>query len=316
MKSFLSSFYGKISTIFLLLLLVLGAAQIWITVQSCIKFMEEAEHKVNLPLVEKLAVDLAPFMTNGVDREGIESSISVVMAIHPEIEVYILDEKGMILDFFARPGKSLTQTKVDIQPVSQFIKEGGTMPVKGDYPCHPNCQKVFAAAPVIISGFTQGYLYVIYGNEHSHTALGMVLDTYVGRATLKIGLLTILIAGIIGLTLFFLLTKRFNLMTDAVQKFEKGDLNQRIPVGANDEVGQLAGAFNQMADTIVSNIDEMKTKDKLRRDLVANISHDLRSPLAAIQGYLETILIQEPKLPEAKRRQLLETIFNLSLIHI
>ena len=310
MRKIFSSFYGKISAIFLVLLLILGSAQVWITVQSCISFMEEAEYKVSLPLVEKLAVDLTPLLKDGINRPGIEAAIGDIMVIHPEIEIFILDENGVILDYFVKPGKSLAQNAVDIRPVSSYLKSGSDMPIKGDYPCHPNCQKVFAAAPVRIGGFTNGFLYVIYGNEHSHTALGMVLDTYVGRATLKIVLLTILVAGVIGLTLFSLLTKRFNRMTVAVQKFEKGDLKQRINIRSNDEIGQLAGAFNQMADTIVNNIDEMRTKDKLRRDLVANISHDLRSPLAAIQGYLETILMREPNLPEEKRRRLLETIFK------
>lgn len=309
MRSFFSTFYGKISTIFMILLVVLGAAQVMITVQSCISFMEEAEYKVSLPLVEKLAVDLQPYMENGIDRASIERAIGDVLVLHPDVEVYILNESGRILEFFMGPGKTLAQQSVDIHPVSQFIESSGGMPMKGDYPCHPDCQKVFAAAPVNIGG-SNGYLYAIYGNEHSHTALGMVLDTYVGRATLKVVLFTLFFAGLIGLTLFSLVTKRFNRMTEAVQKFEQGDLNQRIKIQANDEIGQLAGAFNQMADTIVSNIDEMKTKDKLRRDLVANISHDLRSPLASIQGYLETILMREPKLPEEKRRKLLETIFN------
>ncbi len=65
-----------------------------------------------------------------------------------------------------------------------------------------------------------------------------------------------------------------------------------------------------MADTIVKNIDEIKTMDNLRRELVANVSHDLRTPLATIQGYIETILIKSETLSEEERKKYLHTIFN------
>ncbi len=58
------------------------------------------------------------------------------------------------------------------------------------------------------------------------------------------------------------------------------------------ELGEFADSYNDMADTIVKNIEEIKTMDNLRRELVANVSHDLRTPLATIQGYIETILIK------------------------
>ena len=50
-----------------------------------------------------------------------------------------------------------------------------------------------------------------------------------------------------------------------------------------------------MADTIVENMEELRTKEDLRRELIANVLHDLRSPLSSIQGYLETIMIKEKK---------------------
>ena len=63
-----------------------------------------------------------------------------------------------------------------------------------------------------------------------------------------------------------------------------------------------------MASTIDSNIDEIKNNDRLRRDLIANISHDLRSPLASVQGYLETIMIKEEKLSPKELWEYLEIV--------
>jgi signal transduction histidine kinase len=87
-----------------------------------------------------------------------------------------------------------------------------------------------------------------------------------------------------------------------------GRYRKKIALKSQDEIGQLNGAFNKMAATIDANIEEIKNNDRLRRDLIANISHDLRSPLASVQGYLETILIKEEKLSPAERKNYLEIV--------
>lgn len=99
-------------------------------------------------------------------------------------------------------------------------------------------------------------------------------------------------------------------IVSVIRKFKEGDLNARINVKSKGELREVADSFNEMADTIVKNIDEMKTMDNLRRELVANVSHDLRTPLATIQGYIETILIKADSLSEEERIKYMQTIFN------
>jgi signal transduction histidine kinase len=95
-----------------------------------------------------------------------------------------------------------------------------------------------------------------------------------------------------------------------VKEFENGRYDQRIHVTAQDEIGKLANTFNHMADTIAANMDNLKQTDKLRRELVANVSHDLRSPLASIQGYIETILMKRDTLAPEELQGYLETILT------
>ncbi|MDA0746200.1 MAG: HAMP domain-containing sensor histidine kinase, partial [bacterium] len=100
-----------------------------------------------------------------------------------------------------------------------------------------------------------------------------------------------------------------------VQKFAQGDYPQRVLVHSRDEIGQLGIAFNQMADTIISSMEKIRQNDVLRRELIANISHDLRSPLASIQGYLETVLMKESTLSLEQRRRFLNTVYhNVSML--
>jgi signal transduction histidine kinase len=61
-----------------------------------------------------------------------------------------------------------------------------------------------------------------------------------------------------------------------------------------------------MADTIVTNMEALKRNDRLRRELVANVSHDLRSPLASIRGYLETVLMKGDELPPEQQARFLD----------
>ena len=71
---------------------------------------------------------------------------------------------------------------------------------------------------------------------------------------------------------------------------------------------ELATTFNQMADTINDNMEKLKAHDKLRQELVSNVSHDLRTPLAIIHGYTETLMIKEQELSVEERRQYLSNI--------
>ena len=71
------------------------------------------------------------------------------------------------------------------------------------------------------------------------------------------------------------------------------------------ELAILSRTFNRMADTILENIDELKKVDSLRRELIANVSHDLRSPLAIISGYIETLMIKDDKLFSGRKKEIL-----------
>jgi signal transduction histidine kinase len=95
-----------------------------------------------------------------------------------------------------------------------------------------------------------------------------------------------------------------------IRDFQKGNLRARIKLKSKGELQEFAQSFNDMADTIVTNIDEIKRMDNMRRDLVANVSHDLRTPLSVISGYIETILIKDDKISPEERKKYLNTILS------
>jgi signal transduction histidine kinase len=93
-------------------------------------------------------------------------------------------------------------------------------------------------------------------------------------------------AGGVALFLTLLLSKSIlgpiGALTFAARRMEKGDLNSRVDVRSEDELGELASAFNAMADGL-------KRLEQLRRNMVTDVAHELRTPLSNVRGYLEAI---------------------------
>ncbi|HEX9842137.1 MAG TPA: HAMP domain-containing sensor histidine kinase, partial [bacterium] len=207
--------------------------------------------------------------------------------------------------------RGLRRTQVETAPIRAFIAPKGklTLPIYGDDPRSAKESKPFSAAPIRI-GSELGYLYLILGGEQYESIAHMVESSYIIRNSIISLLITFLLIGIVGLAVFFLLTKRLRRILSVVRAFERGDYGKRMAETPRDEIGQLARAFNDMAAKVESTLEDMRRSDQLRRELVANVSHDLRSPLASVQGYLETLLIKDERLDAAERRRFVEIIHN------
>jgi len=100
-------------------------------------------------------------------------------------------------------------------------------------------------------------------------------------------------ASFLALLLTLLLSRRIvgplESLTTAARRMEQGDLRQRVEARGDDELGQLARAFNAMAESVARN-------EMLRRQMVSDVAHELRAPLTNVRGYLEFMLdgVMEP----------------------
>jgi signal transduction histidine kinase len=99
-----------------------------------------------------------------------------------------------------------------------------------------------------------------------------------------------------ALLVFRLLTRRLQRLAQAIEAFRAGRFREPVRLGwardDGDEIDRLAAGFVQMAAHMTRQIGELESHDRQRRELLANVSHDLRTPLALMQGYLETLLLQ------------------------
>jgi len=158
-------------------------------------------------------------------------------------------------------------------------------------------------------GSPVAYLYVTIGTS-DQADLSSVKQSYILSALLRSLLLSGGVVLVVGLLLIFVLTRNIRKLSDGVQQLREGDLTTRVHINTGDEIGQLGTAFNEMAEQIETSVETLSRNDNLRRELVANISHDLRTPLASIEGYTETILLKEHLLSIEERKMYLQTILK------
>ena len=76
----------------------------------------------------------------------------------------------------------------------------------------------------------------------------------------------------------WLITNKLNVIVNGIQQFQSGNLEARIAVKNNNELDTIGLAFNEMADTLAKNIQELKETDEFRKELISNVSHDLQNP--------------------------------------
>jgi len=313
MKSLFTGLFGRISAIFLVLLLLLSLAQLWLSVQSARKFSHEADQSLNRGLARNLAIPFQPALAGGLDEGAVSVLLHDLMLYNPRVEIYLLDSAGRILAHFD-DGRSLEADRVPLAPIAAFLSEGGSppLPLYGLDPRHPSDSKPFSAAPITIGG-EPGYLYLILGGEQYQSIVAMMEKSYIIKGSILSLGATFVLISLAGLLVFFLLTKRLRGMSGVVRAFESGDHTRRVHDDSLDEIGQLARAFNEMADRIEATLERLRASDVMRRELIANVSHDLRSPLSSIQGYLETLLMKEDSLPPRERQDFLQIIHGNTL---
>ena len=108
-------------------------------------------------------------------------------------------------------------------------------------------------------------------------------EAFVEAVNRSLGL-AILIAGSVAIALILILLhptlRLIEALTNAARHMMLGDLTQRVTVRSRDEIGQLGDSFNEMADSL-------ERIERLRRNMVSDVAHELRTPLSSIRGYME-----------------------------
>ena len=271
------------------------------------QFRATANQKLNQNLAQNLVDDKRIVRDGKIDIDVLKQTFMEYMSINPDIEIYYLDLQGKIRSYSAEPGK-VKRNSVGIEPIKAFLSGSTQLPLLGDDPRSHHRQKAFSVTVIPNAKQPEGYLYVVLQGEE-FTAAQQAQSSYQLLSLATPGLIASLVSGLlIGLFIFRRLTLRLKTLQEKVTLFTQNDFRQpslfdHAEQGGGDEIVELENRFHQMGEHIAEQWSALVQQDQLRREMIANISHDLRTPLAAIQGYLETIVLKGNRLSNDQRQR-------------
>jgi signal transduction histidine kinase len=138
----------------------------------------------------------------------------------------------------------------------------------------------------------------------------MVIGSYILGLSIRSIVIILIVSAFVGLFFIWFITRKLNVIVQGIREFQSGNFNARIPVESNDELDNIGLVFNEMAGTISKNIQKLKETDEFRKELISNVSHDLRTPVASIQGYAETLLLKSKTIAPEESTKYLEIIYS------
>lgn len=308
--SVFSRLYWQVSAIFMLILIVFGGITLYISIQSAQSYSVEVNQKLNWDLAANTVSVIKPQLQNGeVNKDAIAEIMHSMMVINPSVEVYLLDAGGEILTYVA-PDKVVKLDRVSLDPITRFLNDAHRGLIYGDDPRNPGEKKIFSAAAITDGNRTTGYIYIVLASQEYVSAAQMVIGSYILGLSIRSVIVIFLVSALVGLLFIWLITRKLNVIVKGIQQFKSGNLNARIPVTNRNELDTIGLVFNGMADTISQNIRELKDTDEFRKELISNVSHDLRTPVASIQGYAETLILKKDSLSNADQLKYLDVIYS------
>jgi signal transduction histidine kinase len=159
-------------------------------------------------------------------------------------------------------------------------------------------------AAIFVDGVPVGTVAVLLGRP----PMGMIVREMAPTMALVGGSVLIVGSALIALFVFGPARGRLKQLQEATVRFGAGDLTARAPDRGGDEVAALARSFNQMGDELASRAKALEASDKARRQVLADVSHELMTPLTAMRGYIETLRMKELGLDDQTRDRYLHII--------
>lgn len=320
LKSISNRLIVKLGLSFLVIILFMSLVYMLLTFFLVERFYSQTTQRLNINvanhLIEEKFRDASPFLENGeVNKALFDDIMHDMMSVNRAIEVYLLNETGeilysVVLDH-SNPYKPLK--KVSLVPVKQFLANRNRY-VLGEDPREANKRKIFSAA-AFEKNNRKGYIYIILASQQFHEVCATLFKDYFVALSLRSTLITMVFAVLCGSLLVWFLTKSLRVVIYHVNEFRQGHWCSRIPAAAQSDLSVLALTFNDMAQTIANHIQEKEALMRFRKELIANVAHDLRTPLTAIRGYVETLTMREERMEAADRREFMAVI-EKSALHL
>jgi len=281
------------------------------------------QQRVSMEVTQRLNLGLARYIVdhqpgpllaaNGEPERALLMKMAMdVMMTNPAVEVYVLDSKGTIVGH-ALDGANVRMNAVDLRPIHALLGDLShvELPVLGDDPSAPGSRNVFSTTMIAdASGKAHGYLYIVLRGKASQWLTEESSRSRVMRETTVAVLLACGVAGCALLAAMVVLTRPLRRLTAEIQAFRGEGLTRTPAARGADEIAMLESAMHALQARVADQFRQMEESDRMRRELVANLSHDLQTPLTNIQGYAEHCLLRNETMPPTARAQALQLMLR------
>jgi two-component system OmpR family sensor kinase len=302
---------GKIFAVVAGLVIAVGGVALYLQMRLYARYELVSTEMLNVPLAQTIAQEIAKdFKADRHVPESVKPTFSRFMAINPNIEIYLLNSKGDIVALTASR-HDIVRSKVDLGPIKTFIANDFVFPILGDNPKDLSEKKIFSAAPLNLGHDDGSYIYVILGRTEFDAAARRTQEGLLLQSAVMLILFGIA-AGLIKMVYVRRnIVSRLDRLMASITSFQ-ARLSPDSPaprsdsIGSGDEIDVLSRAFAEMAAHIEMLVDTIAENDRSRRELITNISHDLRTPIASVRGHLETVSMMNETLSTAARMKHLD----------
>lgn len=316
MKQKKASIFRRFAIVILSLVTVLGMLFIIITFLATTNYHQASTQLLNKDVANHVAKFSTPFTSGGINKKIADSVFKNAMVMNPNTEFYFLDSTGRVL-YFEADEKEIKERNIDLKPIRQYLAAHGEDYIKNIDPKDPPTKKIFSVAEVENDNITRGYIYIILGSKKFQGIMELLFGSHILNLAIK-ALVVIIVLSLLASFLYLQrMKKNFSRMINVLQRFEKGDYNARFTAKQDDELEPVTRAFNRMADLLSSAISKVTNSEQERKNFIAIISHDLRTPLSIARGYTETLLLKRDKgdITQEEQEQYSQLIYS-KMLHI
>ena len=316
----LRTLYAKLSVALVAIVLAIAALYAALTLFATRHHLQVTEQRLNRDLARDLVADRNLVEEGRINEPALKEMFHDYMTINPSIEIYLIDLTGKILSFSADPGV-VERKRVSLEPVHAFLSGDDAFPLLGDDPRSHDGRKAFSVTPVPSDEDPEGYLYVVLLGERVDSIAALVHTIFIAQYSGLALVVSVVVGSLAGLVVLRAMTRRLRRLTDHIDRFRAGGFRTFEPFASfgsesgpdsGDEIAQLGRAYDEMAARIGEQLDALEKTDALRREMVAHVSHDLRTPLATLHGYIETLKLKDSQLDPAERERYLAVALDQS----
>ncbi|MFA6084708.1 histidine kinase dimerization/phospho-acceptor domain-containing protein [Mucilaginibacter sp.] len=289
MRKRFTGIFSRLGLLIFIVITTLGVLFVVVTYNATSDYYQASTQLLNKDIAGHIAKLSEPYSKEGIDHNKADSVFNSTMIISPNTEVYFLDTMGNVKYYYA-PDSLIKERKVPVDKIETYLSDNLHL-IKNADPRDPGTPKIFSAAPVNFHDQKVGYIYVILAGMEYRSVAEFVFKSQIGGWATKMFFIIILATVVFSFFYTSRLQKRYNHVIHILDQFRDGNLNVRFTIGEKDEFFPIADAFNKMVAMLDDNFTKLKLLEGERRIFLANISHDLRTPLAVARGYTETLLI-------------------------